>query len=40
MEPSPADQRPRPDRPRALWAEGRCALGAIATIPSASSLAI
>src|SRR3712207_5213655 len=36
MEPSPADRRPpRLNRLRALWAEGRCALGAIATIPSA-----
>ena len=35
MEPSPAHQRPRLNRLRALWAEGRCALGAIATIPSA-----
>src|SRR3712207_1928247 len=35
MEPSPADQRPRLNRLRAMWAEGRCALGAIASIPSA-----
>ena len=34
MEPSPADRQPRLNRLRALWAEGRCALGAIATIPS------
>ena len=34
MEPSLADQRPRLNRLRALWAEGRCALGAIATIPA------
>jgi 4-hydroxy-2-oxoheptanedioate aldolase len=35
MEPSPADRQPRLNRLRALWAEGRFALGAIATIPSA-----
>ena len=29
------DRRPGLNRLRALWAEGRCALGAIATIPSA-----
>jgi 4-hydroxy-2-oxoheptanedioate aldolase len=30
----PRDHRPELNRLRALWAEGRCALGAIATIPS------
>ena len=31
----PQDRRPGLNRLRAMWAEGRCALGAIATIPSA-----
>ncbi len=31
----PRDHRPGLNRLRAMWAEGRCALGAIATIPSA-----
>ena len=31
----PRDHGPGLNRLRALWAEGRCALGAIATIPSA-----
>ena len=34
-QPPQQDQRPGLNRLRALWAEGRCALGAIATIPSA-----
>src|SRR3712207_4449050 len=40
MEPSPADQRPRLNRLRAMWAEGRCALGAIATIPSIQTVQV
>ncbi|TDH58026.1 hypothetical protein E2C06_34795 [Dankookia rubra] len=34
MGPSSAEQKPGLNRLRAMWAEGRCALGAIATIPS------
>ena len=30
----PRDRRPDLNRLRAMWAEGRCAVGAIATIPS------
>lgn len=33
MNEAPQDRRPCLNRLRALWAEGRCALGAIATIP-------
>ena len=35
LEQSPQDRRPGLNCLRSMWAEGRCALGAIATIPSA-----
>ncbi len=40
MEQSPSDHGPYLNRLRTMWAEGRCALGAIATIPSAQAVQV